>query len=104
MHCVLVSCCLEHHRNATPGGNIVEVGHDESPEDGHSSLLVEVSYKGRSVGMHPCDTIHSGSLSSINQAVSQKWQFVQKCSFMYSRPVKACDVIELCSWTYIPGN
>ena len=26
-------------------GAIVEVGYDESPEDGHSSLLVEVSRK-----------------------------------------------------------
>ena len=29
----------------TREGAIVEVRHDESPEDGHSSLLVEVSRK-----------------------------------------------------------
>ena len=81
MHCVLVSWCLEHHRNATPGGNIVEVGHDESPEDGHSSLLVEVSYKGRSVGMHPCDTIHSGSLSSIIRPLARNGNFFSKMQF-----------------------
>ena len=42
-------------------GSIVEVGHDESPENGHSSILVGVSRKAltvvRRVGMLPCDTV-----------------------------------------------